>query len=227
MAHTPFDTVLVEACCDSVSTARAAVSFGANRIELCGPGDGGTTPSHGLMAACRAAVAAPIHAMIRPHTRDFLYDAEDIDVMLRDIDMARTLGMDGVVFGPLTSDGMVDRDVLTTLVTRAHAGSRRLRVAFHRAFDRTPDALVALDAILDAGVDLILTAGHQRTALEGLAELQHLQSHAGNRLVILAGGTVRGSNVREIVMDGGVHEVHVRGTDPALIRDTVLALRHS
>ncbi|MBL0937927.1 MAG: copper homeostasis protein CutC [Gemmatimonadaceae bacterium] len=227
MAHTPFSVVLVEACCDSVSTARAAVSFGANRIELCGPGDGGTTPSHGLMASCRAAVAAPIHAMIRPHTRDFIYDAEDVGVMLRDIDVARSLGMDGVVFGPLSVDNTVDRHVLQALVSRAHAGDRRLRVAFHRAFDRTPDAIAALDAILEAGVDLILTAGHQRTALEGAAELQQLQRHAGDRLVILAGGTVRGSNVRGIVQNGGVHEVHVRGTDPSFIRDTVTALRHS
>ena len=43
----PLD-VVVEACCDSLHTARTAQAFGAGRVELCGPGDGGTTPSLGI-----------------------------------------------------------------------------------------------------------------------------------------------------------------------------------
>lgn len=220
----PRSQVLVEACCDAVATARAAEAFGADRIELCGPGDGGTTPSHGLVATCREAVRVPIHVMIRPHTHDFVYDADDVAVMRRDIVAARELGMDGVVLGPLTPRGTVDRDTLRTLVAVAHEG-RPLRVAFHRAFDQTPDAMTALNVLLDEGVQVVLTAGHQRTAMDGADELRRLQVHAGSRLAILAGGSVRGSNVRDVVKRTGVREVHVRGTDPMFIRDAVNALR--
>ena len=84
---------LIEACCDSVHTARAAQQYGAGRVELCGPGDGGTTPSLGLIARCREELTIPLHVMIRPHTRSFVYDEDDLDVMCNDIITARSLGV--------------------------------------------------------------------------------------------------------------------------------------
>ncbi len=212
--------VLVEACCDSVQTARAAQELGAHRIELCGPGDGGSTPSHGLMARCRVAVRLPIHVMIRPHTEGFVYSDDDLDVMCEDIEQARTLGMNGVVVGPLHPDGRVHEQALARLVSAAYP----MRVAFHRAFDRTPDAHQALRALQAAGVDLVLTSGHARTALEGADTLRALREQAGDTPVILAGGTVRGSNVVSLVEASGVREVHVRGTNPDFVREVVAAL---
>lgn len=212
--------ILVEACCDSVPTAIAAVGYGADRIELCGPGDGGTTPSAGLMARCRDAVQVPIHVMIRPHTHSFVYDREDLTVMLRDIEAARALGMEGVVLGPLQADHRIHREQLRQLVDAAGP----MRVAFHRAFDRTPDPIAALRELIDANVQLVLTAGHAPTALEGAAMLRTMRGHAGDHLVILAGGGVRGDNVTSLIERTGLSEVHARSTDPTIVRDVVLAL---
>ncbi len=212
--------VLVEACCDSVETARAAQAVGAQRIELCGPGDGGSTPSHGLMARCRVAVSLPIHVMIRPHTSGFVYSDDDLDVMCEDIEQARMLGMNGVVVGPLNEDGTVNREALGRLVSAAYP----MRVAFHRAFDCTPNASEALTILQQAGVDLILTSGHARTALEGATTLRRLRETAGASPVILAGGSVRGDSVVPLVEASGVREVHVRGTTPVFVRDVVTAL---
>ncbi|WP_291163282.1 copper homeostasis protein CutC [Gemmatimonas sp. UBA7669] len=212
--------VLVEACCDSVETARAAQAVGAHRIELCGPGDGGSTPSYGLMARCRVAVSLPIHVMIRPHTGGFVYSEDDLDVMGEDIEQARMLGMNGVVVGPLHADGSVHREALSRLVSAAYP----MRVAFHRAFDRTPNASDALTILQQAGVDVILTAGHARTALEGAATLRQLRAQAGDTPVILAGGSVRGDTVVPLVQASGVSEVHVRGTNTQFVRDVVAAL---
>lgn len=214
------DGVLVEACCDSVETARAAQAVGAQRIELCGPGDGGSTPSYGLMARCRVAVALPIHVMIRPHTSGFVYTDDDLDVMCEDIEQARMLGMNGVVVGPLHKDGTVHREALGRLVSAAYP----MRVAFHRAFDRTPNVSDALTILKQVGVDLILTAGHARTALEGAATLRQLREQAGDTPVILAGGSVRGDTVVPLVQTSGVREVHVRGTNSDFVRDVVAAL---
>lgn len=214
-------TVLVEACCDSIYTARAAQEVGAGRVELCGPGDGGTTPSLGLMARARDLLHIPLHVMIRPHTRDFMYDDDDLDVMANDIITARTMGMDGVVLGPLQHHGMVHVQQLALLAQLA----RPMKVVFHRAFDRTPDAHAALHALMLAGVDIVLTSGHARTALEGVSMLRALQTIAGDRLTILAGGSVRADCVRRIVDESGVREVHSRGTDPMIVRDVVSALQ--
>ena len=211
---------LVEACCDSVQTARAAQLFGAGRVELCGPGDGGTTPSLGLIARCRDELTIPLHVMIRPHTHSFLYDEDDMDVMCNDIITAKSLGVNGVVFGPLHGDHSIDIRQVAVLVALA----RPMKVTFHRAFDRTPDALEALEQLLTLDVDYILTSGHSRTALDGASRLQALQARAGDRLVVLAGGTVRAENVQRLIEQSHVREVHARGTDPTIVRDVVQAL---
>lgn len=212
---------LVEACCDSVQTARAAQQYGAGRVELCGPGNGGTTPSLGLIVHCRDELNIPLHVMIRPHTSSFLYDEDDMDVMCNDIVTAKSLGVNGIVVGPLNSDNTVHSQQLAELVALA----RPMKVAFHRAFDRTPDATQALDIMLMLGVDYILTSGHSRTAIEGALKLRALQERAGNQLIVLAGGTVRADNVHRLLEQSHVREVHARATEPTIVRDVVQALQ--
>jgi len=212
---------LVEACCDSVQTARASQGFGAGRIELCGPGDGGTTPSLGLIERCLAAVHVPVHVMIRPRAGDFVYDDDEFAVMCADIVSAKSAGVHGVVVGPLHEDGSVHTQQLAELVSLAGG----LPVVFHRAFDRTVNPRVALDALLSLHVKYVLTSGHAPTALAGAEQLRVWQAHAGDALTILAGGSVRGENVRSLVTRSGVREVHARATDPLIVRDVVHALR--
>lgn len=212
--------VLVEACCDSVYTAVAAQDAGAGRVELCGPGDGGTTPSLGLIARCRDLLTIPLHVMIRPHSRDFVYHDDELDVMANDIITARTLGVDGVVLGPLQRDDTVHTQQLAALVQLAQP----MKVVFHRAFDRTPDPFAALHTLVLTGVNMVLTSGQAPTALEGASTLNALRQRGGDRITILAGGGVRGGNVRDVVQRSEVRQVHARGTDPAIIRDVVQTL---
>jgi copper homeostasis protein len=218
--HSHAGFVLVEACCDSVYTAVAAEEAGAGRIELCGPGDGGTTPSLGLIARCRELITVPIHVMIRPHTRDFVYHDDDLDVMANDIVTARTMGVDGIVLGPLQRDDTVHTKQLLELAQLAQG----MTVVFHRAFDRTPDPFAALHALMSCGVRMVLTSGQAPTALDGCATLSALRQRGGDRITILAGGGIRGNNVRDVVQRSEVRQVHARGTDPAIIRDVVQAL---
>ncbi len=213
-------TPLFEACCDSISCARAAQEMGAGRIELCGAGTGGTTPSLGVIARCRDEIYVPLHVMIRPHDGGFVYSADDLEVMKNDIVAARALGVDGVVLGVLHSDDTVDVERTAELIALA----RPMKVTFHRAFDCTPDAGAALDALLMLGVDYVLTSGQADTALDGAAQLQALQLQAGDRLTILAGGGVRGHNVRDVVARSGVREVHANGTNAAIVQELLLAL---
>jgi len=201
--------VLVEACVDSVASAVAAERGGARRVELCDAlFDGGTTPSAGMIAACKEAVSIPVFVMIRPRGGGFVYGDTERDVMRRDIGVARELEADGIVIGGLLPNGEIDLALVTMLVEAA----RGLPVTFHRAFDLTPDLEASLEALAGAGVHRVLTAGGARTASEGASTLATLVRRAGSRVVVMAGGGVREENVRRLVSIAGVREVHVRLT---------------
>lgn len=201
--------VLVEACVDSVASAVAAERGGAGRLELCDAlFDGGTTPSAGMIAACKAAVSIPIFVMIRPRGGGFVYSDAEQDVMRRDAVIARELGADGIVIGGLHPDGTADLALVRLLVD----GARGLPVTFHRAFDFTPDLRSALHSLADAGVQRVLTAGGASTAADGASTLAELVRQAGSRILVMAGGGVREDNVRDLISVSGVREVHVRLT---------------
>lgn len=213
--------MIVEAYVDSLDAARAAEAAGADRLELCGPGEGGLTPDRTLLDAVLAAAKVPVHVMIRPREGGFSYAAAEFAAMGEATDVAQQAGAAGVVFGVLRPDGSLDEERMRELVARA----RPMRVACHRAFDRTPDADAALDTLIGLGVDLVLTSGHALTALEGVSTLaRHVRAAAG-RITILAGGSVRAANVREIVRRTGVREVHARATEPAAFAALVAAVR--
>ena len=201
--------ILVEACVDSVESARAAEKGGADRVELCDNlVEGGTTPSAGTIAECRAQVRIPIYVMIRPRGGDFLYSETEIEVMQRDIALAQELGADGVVFGMLTSAGKVDRKRTTQFVNLSYP----LDVTFHRAVDVSRDPLEALEVLVDAGVDRVLTSGGAPKALSGARVIRAMVERAAGRIGILAGSGINERNVAQIVKRTGVREVHVRGT---------------
>ncbi|MDQ6611109.1 MAG: copper homeostasis protein CutC [Gemmatimonadota bacterium] len=212
--------ILVEACVDSVHTAVNAVAAGAGRIELCGTGDGGTTPSFGMMTRCRALVKVPMHVMIRPRSGNFVYDDNEFAVMMHDIALAQRVGAHGVVFGVLHDDFTIDETRMRLLCDAA----RPMRVACHRAFDLTPDATEALETLLRLRVDIVLTSGHAPIAVAGAAQLAEHVRAAGNELSIMAGGGIRAQNVLQTVSASGVHEIHVRATDTRVFADVVTRL---
>ena len=202
-------SILVEACVDSVASSLAAERGGARRLELCDAlFDGGTTPSAGMIAACKAAVSIPVFVMIRPRGGGFVYSEVERDVMRRDVIVARELGADGIVIGGLRRDGTIDVELVRLLLDAA----RELPVTFHRAFDLSPNLEASLESLVDAGVHRVLTSGGAPTAPDGAMVLAELVRQAGSRLVVLAGGGVREDNVRSLVSVSGVREVHVRLT---------------
>src|SRR2546430_17004075 len=102
--------VLIEVCVDSVASAIAGERGGAGRVEVCsGLIEGGVTPGTGLVEAVRNRSSIAVHVMIRPRGGDFYYDADEFEIMRRDIDAAQRMGVDGGVFGILRADGSVDR----------------------------------------------------------------------------------------------------------------------
>jgi copper homeostasis protein len=207
--------IVVEACVDSVAGSIAAERGGAGRIELCDAlFDGGTTPSAGMISACKEAVSIPVFVMIRSRGGGFQYSESERDVMLRDVIAARELGADGIVTGALLSDNTIDLETVRLLGEAAGD----CPVTFHKAFDLTPDLCASLDLLIDAGVNRVLTSGGAAAALDGVPKLAELVRRAGSGITVIAGGGVRQENVEPIVAGSGVREVHVRLT--RLMRDS-------
>ena len=196
---------LLEVCVDSVEGCIAAHEGGADRVELCASlVEGGTTPSLGMLAACRDAAPIPIMAMIRPRGGDFLYSPHELAAMRTDIARAKEAGASGVVLGLLRADGTVDVERTRELIDRA----RPMQVTFHRAFDMARDALEALDALTALGVDRVLTSGREASVIEGLDRIAALVRAAGERIVVMPGGGVREDNIRRVIDATGAREVH-------------------
>jgi len=200
---------LLEVALDDVGGAGIAERAGADRIELCaGLADGGTTPSIGLVSSAAAELTrATLMVLIRPRAGDFVYTRGELAVMVADIRAVRDHApAAGFALGALTPDGEIDRDALAAMLDAA-AGAP---VTFHKAFDSTRDLARSLDVLVEAGVQRVLTSGGRRSALEGAAVIRRLVERAGTQLTPIAGGSVRPTNVAELVAATGVADVHLR-----------------
>lgn len=195
-----------EVCANSVESCVEAQRGGADRVELCaGIPEGGTTPSYGdIVMARKLLITTKLHVIIRPRGGDFLYSDLEREIMLEDVRMARRLGVDGVVFGVLTSDGDIDMDFMRQLM----AESEGMSVTFHRAFDVCRDPFVALEQIIELGCDRILTSGQMPKAEDGVDLLKQLVEKAGDRIIIMPGCGVNAGNIAKIAQITGAKEFH-------------------
>lgn len=209
---------LVEAAVESLEEALAAERAGADRLELCVNLDsGGTTPSPALIDAVVRDAHIPVFVLIRPRAGDFVYAEPEIDTMIREIAVARDRGVSGIVTGALKPDGTVDIEHTRALVGAAG----ELPVTFHRAFDSTTSPTEALEQVVDAGASRVLTSGGAATALVGATAIASLVDQAGGRISIVAGGSIRAHNVRDVVTRTRVAEIHSRFLDEGRMRNLV------
>lgn len=195
----------VEICCNSILSARNAKLGGAYRIELCQAlGEGGTTPSAAAIEYCVKELNLQTRVLIRPRGGNFVYDNDEMRVILRDIELANKLGADAVVIGFLTPEGDID-----TIKTRmAVEAAESMGVTFHRAFDECRNPEEALEQIIDCGCQKLLTSGCKPTAMEGVATIKRLVDQSSGRIDIIAASGIVATNAAEIVALTGVNEIH-------------------
>jgi copper homeostasis protein len=197
--------IKLEVCVDSVHSAVAAERGGAHRVELCSNLlEGGVTPSAGLIEAVRRAVSIDLYVMIRPRGGDFHYSNDEVEIMERDICVAKDRGANGIVLGILKVDGNVNVESTRRLVGL----SAPMKVTFHRAFDMSADLFRALRDVRSGGVHRVLTSGGKQTAAEGAEILAGLVEAAEGAPGIVAASGIDETNVSALIEKTGVRQIH-------------------
>lgn len=198
--------VKIEVCVDSVESAMIAQKAGANRVELCNNLlEGGTTPSSASIDLARKNLNIGLNVIIRPRGGDFLYSELEMEIIKKDIEVAKKLGANGVVVGFLKNDGRIDEVKLKTVIEL----SRPMSITFHRAFDVCLDPFESLETLINLGVDRMLTSGQNNKAEEGIDLISALVKKANERIIIMPGSGINETNFTQIMEKSGAHEFHL------------------
>lgn len=210
-AHSMGRYIQIEVCANSLDSALQAQEGGAVRIELCDNlYEGGTTPSLSLVKKCRELLNISLNVLIRPRPGDFLYNENEISMMLDDISMMKEVGVDGVVIGALNPNGTIDLKTVDRMMQAASG----LSVTFHRAFDVCSDLFTEFRKIQDLGINRILTGGGANKAIDGWQNLQKLVEISDHYPLIMPGSGINEENIRFLVENTGAIEFHTSLRSP-------------
>ena len=148
--------------------------------------------------------------MIRPRGGNFVYNEDELEIMINDIQICSLLNVDGVTFGCLTREKHLDKRAMNRLLSVAHAGD--LEVVMHMAFDELTNAerKEAIDWLSQNRVKRILTHGGplNQPISHTLDHLKEVVKQAKNKIEILPGGGITKVNVNKIVEQIKIKQVH-------------------
>ena len=194
----------LEVCIDNLAGLDACIKGNADRIELCSSLiHGGLTPETDLMRHASNS-AIPVRVMVRPKSGNFHYSSQDLRQMKDDIDMARSFGFEGVVFGATLVNGSIDQIFLEELIMHASG----LKKTLHRAIDTISDPVGAVNIAINLGFDCILSSGGFDKANEGLLVLKEMHSIALGKIEIMPGSGVNPKNAQKIAKSSNYNWIH-------------------
>ena len=136
------DNLLIkEACVTNYLQAKRAFELGANRLELCFDiVNGGVTPSYGTAKQIKENLNIPLFCMIRPRGGNFIFNENEIKIMLDDIFiLVKYAKIDGIVIGCLNNNQEIDIETNKILINKAREINKDIQITFHMAFDDIKD----------------------------------------------------------------------------------------
>lgn len=205
--------MILEVCAFNIQSSIIAERAGAKRVELCAnPVEGGTTPSFGCIIETRNNISIDLYPIIRPRAGDYFYDDYEFAIIRRDIEMCKKVGCNGISVGIQKKTGEIDIERLKRIVEWAYP----MGVTSNRAFDAAPDPHKALEDLIEAGCERVLTSGLQPSAPEGADLLKELVQQSDGRIIIMPGAGVRSSNVKILADHTGATEFHTSARVPVL-----------
>ncbi len=192
--------MIIEACVETFEEALRASQLGADRIELCSRLDlDGLTPDLKVFLKIKDQLSIPIKIMIRNRSGNFVYDQNDLKIMVNSIQSFKEYEVDGFVFGALNSDHNIDRSALKRIME--NIGD--IPVCFHKAFDLIEDKLEAIKFLKEVGVSEILSSGGLGPARNNIVILNSMIHEASPEINIVAAGKITKENL-------AWHQEHLR-----------------
>lgn len=205
--------IQIEICAGGYSDGLIADRAGVKRIELNSALSlGGLTAQIGDLRLLKKQTDLKIICMVRVRDGGFYYSEEEHQAMLENARALLKNGADGIAFGYLNKDHTVDVRKSREMVTLIHQYKKE--AVFHRAIDLTPDLLEATRVLCDIGVNRILTSGGKARALDGKDTIKSMVENYGSSIEIIAGSGINGDNVKEILRDTGVTQIHASCKKP-------------
>lgn len=178
----------LEIIVENARDAALAETYGADRLELVSAiAQGGLTPSYGTIKHVLSTVSIPVMVMVRPQSYSFLLRSDELQTVLEDVRVIKSLGAAGIVFGSMTDQGDVDSSSLQAVIDELGA----MKLTFHRVFDHLADPFEAWRFLQHyPQVTSVLTSGGENTVLKGLPLLKRLaeKSREESGPFILPGG---------------------------------------
>ena len=197
--------ILIEVCVASCASAAAALEAGADRLELNSALElDGLTPQVELVQWVIEQSTIPAIAMARPRAGDFCYSSAEWTNLLADAESLLAAGATGIAFGVLTKCCQVD--VSRCVEMRKLAGNAEL--VFHKAFDEVHGPELALERLIDTGIQRVMTSGLSPTAMTGAAVISQLIQQSQGRIEILPAGRINAGNGPELVAQTGCRQLH-------------------
>jgi copper homeostasis protein len=152
----------------------------------------------------REKIGIKLYPIIRPRSMNYFYDEDEWEIIRLDVRVCKDLGCDGVSVGVQKLNGEIDGTKMSRLVEWAYP----MGVTCNRAFDAVPDPFAALEILIEAGCERILTSGLQSSAPEGAKLLAELVRQANGRISIMPGAGVRAANLKSLIEQTGAKEFH-------------------
>lgn len=199
------DKAILEVCAFNIQSCLIAERAGAARVELCdNPLEGGTTPGYGTLKQVRDKLSIKLYPILRPRSGNYFYDADEYEIIRKDIELCKQIGCDGISVGAATINAEIDTEWLKRLVDWAGP----MGVTCNRVFDGTPDPFKALEDVIACGCERILTSGQESSAPEGIGLIARLIREAGDSIIIMPGAGVKSSNIEDLKKQTGAKEFH-------------------
>ncbi|ENQ3079720.1 TPA: copper homeostasis protein CutC [Bacillus pseudomycoides] len=198
---------MLEVIATCLEDAKRIERGGAKRIELITAfTEGGLTPSYALIKSVIAAVSIPVHVMIRPHAKSFVYSNEEIELMREDIRVVKELGATGVVLGVLNEKNEIDEEKLAKLLEVTEG----MNVTFHRAIDEMRDLIGAVKILRKfKKVTHILTSGGQGKIEDNISVLRQMHEASEGQIEVIVGSGVTKENIQQLLHETGTTQAHV------------------
>ena len=162
---------VLEICVESLESVRAAIRGGADRVELCSAlAVGGLTPYEMLLRQIREESDIPVRCLMRHRAGDFLYPADERELLRRQILQLKKAGADGFVIGCLNARGELDEEAMKPLLEAAEGCGLTL----HRCIDVSVNPMKTYRDAAALGIDTVLTSGAAGNCKAGLPIISEL-----------------------------------------------------